>query len=288
MRKKANEAIIASEAKYKQIVEHAPTAIYEITLSNNKFARVNDVMCQVTGYSREEFLTLDPSVLLTEKSQKLMAARAASLFAGEKISEKVELEIRTKDGRVLWILATNRIIYENGKPVSASVVATDISDQKQTEMELKEKDKTLEQQAQHLKEVNTALKVLLEHREDEKQKMEENMVANFKRLIFPYIEKLENSKLDQESRTYINIIKSNLMDISSPLVKTLSDKYLAFTPSEIQIADLIKHGKTSKEIAGMLNISPQAVGFHRGNIRKKLDLTNKKISLKSHLQSFPM
>ena len=217
-----------------------------------------------------------------------MAERTASLFAGEKISDKTELKIRTKDGRELWVLTTTQINFKNGKPISACVVATDINDQKQAEMELKEKDKKLEQQAQHLKEVNTALKVLLEHRENEKQKLEENMVVNIKKLIFPYIEKLEKSKLDEERLTYLNIIKSNLKDISSPLVKTLSNKYLAFTPAEIQIADLIKHGKTSKEIAGMLNVSPKAIAFHRGNIRKKLYLLNKKINLRAYLQSFKM
>jgi DNA-binding CsgD family transcriptional regulator len=62
---------------------------------------------------------------------------------------------------------------------------------------------------------------------------------------------------------------------------------LNFTPTEIQIANLLRQGKTSKEIAEFINSSPKAVAFHRENIRKKLGLKNKKINLKSYLLSLP-
>ena len=113
------------------------------------------------------------------------------------------------------------------------------------------------------------------------------LLINIKKLIFPYIEKLQNKGQDEDSQVYVNIIKSNLEDLISPLASTLSSKYFALTPTEIQVTDLIKQGKTSKEIAAMLNVSPKAVSFHRGNIRKKLGLLNKKINLKSYLHSFP-
>ena len=105
------------------------------------------------------------------------------------------------------------------------------------------------------------------------------------KLIFPYIEKLENSRLDNKNKTYVDIIRSNLKELISPFGNTLSSKYAILTSTEIQVADLTKHGRTSKEIASLLNVSPKAISFHRGNIRKKLGLVNKKINLRSHLQS---
>jgi DNA-binding CsgD family transcriptional regulator len=57
------------------------------------------------------------------------------------------------------------------------------------------------------------------------------------------------------------------------------------TPQEIQIVDLIKQGKNTKEIAGMLNASPNTIATHRNNIREKLNLRNAKVNLRSYLQS---
>jgi DNA-binding CsgD family transcriptional regulator len=56
-------------------------------------------------------------------------------------------------------------------------------------------------------------------------------------------------------------------------------------PKEIQIADLMKKGKTTKEISQILNLSPRTIDIHRHNIRRKLSIDNKKINLQSYLLS---
>ena len=56
----------------------------------------------------------------------------------------------------------------------------------------------------------------------------------------------------------------------------LSSKYLNLTPKEIEIANLIKEGKTTKKIGELSHVSPGTVAFDRQNIRMKLHLTNKK------------
>jgi DNA-binding NarL/FixJ family response regulator len=55
------------------------------------------------------------------------------------------------------------------------------------------------------------------------------------------------------------------------------------TPTQIQIADLIKQGQTTKEIASLLNLSPSTVACHRLDIRKRLSLTNQKTNLQAAL-----
>ena len=51
------------------------------------------------------------------------------------------------------------------------------------------------------------------------------------------------------------------------------------------VDSLIREGKTTKEIAEVLNSSPGAIDFHRNNIRNKLGLKNKNANLRSYLLS---
>jgi DNA-binding CsgD family transcriptional regulator len=108
---------------------------------------------------------------------------------------------------------------------------------------------------------------------------------NIKELVIPYLEKLKKNRLDEKQEAYVGILESNLNDIISPFSHRLSSKFLNFTPTEIQIANLLRQGKTSKEIAELINSSPKTVAFHRENIRRKLGLKNKKTNLKSYLLS---
>ena len=153
------------------------------------------------------------------------------------------------------------------------------------ERRVEERTRELEVQKNSLEEINTAMKVLLKKREDDKTEIEDNILSNVKTLIEPYVNKLKRSSLPQGQKTLINILESNLNEIVSPFTRKLSSKLLNLTPSEIQVANLVKQGKTTKEMAGILNISGKTVGFHRENIRKKLGLKNRKSNLRSHLLS---
>jgi DNA-binding CsgD family transcriptional regulator len=61
---------------------------------------------------------------------------------------------------------------------------------------------------------------------------------------------------------------------------------MSLTPREIQIANFVKEGKTSKEIADIMNVSKSAVDVHRYRLRDKLGLNNQKANLKSHLAQY--
>lgn len=108
-------------------------------------------------------------------------------------------------------------------------------------------------------------------------------MTNVKYLVLPYIEKLKKSSLETKDAAYISIIESNLKDIISPFSHRPSSKYMTFTPKELQVANLIREGKTTKDIAELLNASPGTIDFHRNNIRKKLNLKNRRANLRSYL-----
>jgi len=161
----------------------------------------------------------------------------------------------------------------------------EIEERKKTEDMLLKREKELESKSINLEEVNTALRVLLKKREEDKQNLEEKMLFNVKELVMPYVEKLKNSKLNEQQSSYLEIVESNLNDVVTPFIPGLSPRYLKLTPQEIQVANLVRQGKTTKEIAEFLNLSPRTVEFHRNSIRKKIGLRNEKINLRTYLLS---
>jgi len=154
------------------------------------------------------------------------------------------------------------------------------------EQRVEERTQELQMKSENLEEMNTALKVLLKKREEDKFELEEKVIYNIKEMVQPFLEKLGRTRLDDRQRTFLEILESNMDDIVSPFARKLSTRYLNLTPSEIQIANLVKQGKTTKEIAELLSLSTRTIESHRDSIRKKLGIKNQKANLRTHLMSF--
>ena len=170
-------------------------------------------------------------------------------------------------------------------PMRAVISHENITALKKAEEALKVHEQELEQKTRHLEEVNTALKVLLQQREKDKAELEGKMLKNISVLISPYVAKLKSKKLKSAEKALIDIIDTNLQDIVSPLLQRLADAQIVLTPQEIQVAALVKEGKSTKEIADILSVSETTVSFHRKNLRKKLGLGHTRKNLRAHLLS---
>ena len=170
-------------------------------------------------------------------------------------------------------------------PMRAVVSHENITALKLAGEALKVHEQELELKTQHLEEVNTALKVLLQQREKDKAELESKVLKNITVLISPYVAKLKNRNLKSAERALIGLIDTNLKDIVSPFLQRLSNTKIILTPQEIQVATLVKEGKSSKEIADILTVSETTVSFHRKNLRKKLGLGHTRKNLRTHLLS---
>jgi DNA-binding CsgD family transcriptional regulator len=106
-----------------------------------------------------------------------------------------------------------------------------------------------------------------------------------RKFILPYLDKLGKGKLSETQKVYLENLEENLNDITSPYMHGISTKYLKLTPTEINVANLVKQGKTTKEIADLLHMSTKTTDAHRYRIRRKLGLTNKKENLRTYLLS---
>jgi FixJ family two-component response regulator len=134
-----------------------------------------------------------------------------------------------------------------------------------------------------LTELNVALKVLLQKREEDKQVLQENITHSVTRLILPCIDRLKQFNLPPAQQECLRTLENHIDGIISPFARKLSSAYFNLTPTEIRVAGMIKHNKTTKDIAEAFNISTSAIIFHRHNIRRKLGLRNKKTNLRTFL-----
>jgi DNA-binding CsgD family transcriptional regulator len=115
--------------------------------------------------------------------------------------------------------------------------------------------------------------------------MEKIIMSNIKQLIKPNLVRLKKSYLTDRQKSELTILEANLNEIISPFESSLSSEYLKLTPTEIQVANFIKHNVTSKEIANSMGLSIRTIDTHRHNIRKKIGIRGKGINLKTYLSS---
>jgi PAS domain S-box-containing protein len=296
-RKMAEEALRESERRLSDIIDFLPDATLAINRKGNVIAW-NRAIEEMTGVKAFDILGKGdyeyalpfygirrPILIdLVLKPDKKFERSYYSVFKKEEAHLIVETWVPAlKDKRAfLWAKASP--LYDSkGRIVGAIESIRDITVRKQAEEMLEKREIELEAKTNELEDLNAALRVLLKQREEDKNELEQKVLSNVKLLILPYIEKLK-SRIDLKGSSYVNILESNLREIVSPFAQKLSVKYLNLTNREVQIANLIKEGKTTKEIAALLNVSESAVNVYRYHIRRKLSLT-KKHNLRSYLST---
>jgi hypothetical protein len=126
------------------------------------------------------------------------------------------------------------------------------------------------EQFQSLEKRNAAITQLLVQRKLEREQLEETISQNIEKFIKPSLNYLKTKSDARE----VGLVETLIEEIIYPIYKKRTSILENLTPREKQIASLIKEGKTSAEIAGVLVISQKTVDFHRANIRKKLGLNS--------------
>jgi PAS domain S-box-containing protein len=240
-----------SEENFRALAENANDAILIAAGEEGVNVYANKRAAEITGYSVTELLKIDLHDLVAPDQIEKAAARYKSRIAGNKTPHQYETSLVRKNGRSFPVEVTGARTFWKGQPAAIAIIR-DVTKRRKAEDSLRKSEAELAAQSRHLEEVNAALRVLLKQR---------------------------------EGMTLVGILESNMKEIVSPFVTKLSSRFLSLTPTEIQVASLIKDGKSSKEIASLLHASENTVRSHRFHIRSKLGIKNKKVNFRSYLQS---
>ena len=295
-----------SEQTINDLLNIIPAVLYEYVQNQDGsgiFRYVSPTSKAILGYPSKYFIGHDISrffKILHFDDRERLEREDAETVNDSFFSSDGRIVLPSGEIRHVWICSKPARISEEGL-VTWIGCAVDITTQKQTENDLKnaldrvkelnqsleqrvkERTEELEQKAHRLFELNSALNILLEKREEDKKQLEQNVLKNIQVLIQPLIDNLSMSGLNKIQKGYLDALELFLIEIVSPFSNNINTHYQKLTPSEIRVANLIRQGRSTKVIALLLNTTERAIKHHRRGIRMKLGLTHKKINLSSFL-----
>ncbi len=273
-------ALEASEQRFRAIVDNIPDVFVII----DREGTIQFINHPLPGDTSDDVLgTTIYDHIIPESIEHYRSMTERVLRTGEFIRTEAKIVV----GRIYDCRCAP--LETDGEIEHIIVILTDVTEHRQAEESLERHRDNLEnlvkERTASLEEANSALKVMLSTAEQMRSEMQEVILFNVRKLVIPYLEELKRSGLDNRQESYLELLEQSLTQVTQQFLGGLLAKSLTLTPTEMLVANLVREGKTAKEIAILLNMSLRTVENHRYSIRTKLGLKRKSINLRTYLSS---
>ncbi len=283
-RKRAEAEARASYERIEHLVSSSSTVIYSCKVGGNWACTfITKNVEKAWGYKASEFLDPDFWVkhLHPDDRDRVLSGLSELLENG---SYEHEYRFLLADGTYHWISDEDRLVYDDhGEPLECVGSCTDITERKRSEDQLKKKTEELKKEQETLREKNIALRQVLEHIESKRQEFQQQVYQDVGTALAPLVRELKKKAGPGRAKEF-EALEATLNSILAKDIDEFKIRYGRLTARESEISGMIKNGLTSKEISSDLSLSLLTVLKHREQIRKKLEITNKRISLVTYLR----
>lgn len=247
------------------------------------FARANNLQMHPDSLQVNYLEICDQAQGESSERSREIAEGIREVIRGERREFAMDYPCHSPEKKRWFYMRATRL--DASGPLRVVITHEDVTPLKLTEEALRHRELELEEKTRKLEETNTALRVLLQQRDRDREELESAIVSNIKETVLPQLARLKSPGTSSREKAVADHIESRLNAITSSFVQRLSSAGARLTPQEMQVATCIKDGSTSQEIADLLNVSLNTVSFHRKNIRRKLGLNNQKTNLYTYLLS---
>lgn len=289
-RREAEEALAKNRQWLSQIIQGSAVPTFVID-SEHRISEWNIACENMTGMSAEQMIgTRDQwkafadlprpvlaDLIIDNATEEDIASQYGDKYRHSLLGEGYEVEdfFPNLGNNGKWLFFTASPLRNvQGKIIGAIETLQDVTRRRKAEDALRASE-------EHYRELS---RMLLKQREIDKDEIGIALQKNIDNLVLPFFSKLRDGIADASQEDILTAIESNLKSISSPMASRTTKLFSKLTPAEIQVANLLKTGHSTKAIASLLFLSEKTVYTHRRNIRKKCGITNKKINLISILQ----
>ncbi len=212
---------------------------------------------------------------------------------GKGVLSRAEETIPIPDGtNKVFDVVKIPLFHIDGTRKGLVVLGHDITEHLEIENKLRQEIVARQQAAEvmqekslELEEANITLRVLLNKQKDMAEEVQQCVLAQLEKAVLPYITLLRQDTSNDKGREYLDIITDHVQAVGAPFIKKLSSANLGLTKKEILVADMVRQGRKTKEIAELLNLKPPSVETYRNRIRKKMHLNKKNIRLYHYLNT---
>jgi PAS domain S-box-containing protein len=141
-RRKIEDALSASEQRFKAMFEQAAVGVAQIDVETGLFAQINAHFCEIMGRTQHEMEQLRLVDIIHPQDIAFYVAKLKRIRSGASRESTQEGRYLRKDGSEVWVSMTVSAMWRAGeKPSFVIAVAQDISGRKQLEEQLRQSQK---------------------------------------------------------------------------------------------------------------------------------------------------